>query len=166
MRMRSLLIGVAIAAIAVTQPLGATTDTKNLTINATVSAAAKLTVSTATLTFPSADPDGVPSIPATEGVVNITTKARTGAAATVTLTLKADADLTSGSDTIAVSNITWTAGGAGFVAGTMSATAQISVASWTGSGSRAGTQTFALANSWDYPAGNYSATAVYTLTAP
>jgi hypothetical protein len=164
--MRLLLIGVAVVAIAVTQPLGAATDTKSVTINATVSAAAQLTVSTATLTFPSANPDGTPSISATEGVVNITAKARTGSAATVSLTLKADADLTSGSDTIPVSNITWTASGAGFVPGAMSASAQVNVASWTGSGNRTGTQTFALANSWAYAAGSYSATATYTLTAP
>jgi len=137
-----------------------------VTISATVSAAAVLTVSTATLTFPSADPDGTPSITATEGVVNITAKARTGAASPVTLTLRAAADLKSGSDTIAITNITWLASGTGFVAGTMSASTDQTVASWTGSGNRTGTQAFSLANSWDYPAGSYSATATYTLTAP
>ena len=166
MRMRLSRIGVAVLAMAVTQPLGAATDTKNVTINATVSAVAQLTVSTATLTFPSADPDGTPSITATEGVVNITAKARTGAASQVTLTLKAATDLTSGTDTIAITNITWTVTGAGFVAGTMNRTTDQTVASWTGSGSRAGSQTFALANSWAYTAGSYSATATYTLTAP
>jgi hypothetical protein len=166
MKTRLLLLGVVLMTIAVTQPLGATVDTKSVTISATVSAAAKLTVSTATLTFPNSDPDTVPSISATEGGVNITAKARTTGAGSVTLTLLAGTDLTSGGDTIPISNLTWTATGAGFVAGTMNKTTAQSVAAWTGSGSWTGTQTFAMTNSWSYTTGTYSATATYTLTAP
>jgi hypothetical protein len=98
--------------------------------------------------------------------VTITAKAKTSAGSTVTLTLLAGTDLTSGVDTIAISNMTWTVGGAGFVAGTMSMITAQPVASWTNSGNRTGTQTFALANSWSYPTGTFSATATYTLTAP
>ena len=166
MRMKLLLTGIAVAAIAVTQPLGAATDTKGVTINVTVSAAAKLTISTPTLTFIDADPDLTPSLSPTEGIVSITAKAKTGAASVVTLTLNAGTNLTSGGDTIAISNITWTAGGDGFVAGTMAVSAEVPVASWTGSGNRSGTQTFAMVNSWAYTPGSYSASATYTLTAP
>jgi hypothetical protein len=166
MRTKSLRLGTAILAIAVTQPLGAATDTKGVTINATVSAAASLTVSTGTLTFPNSNPETVPSIGPTEGVVSITAKARTSAGSPVTLTLNAAADLKSGSDTIAISNITWTASGAGFAPGTMAVLTEVTVASWTGSGNRSGSQTFAMANSWDYATGSYTTTATYTLTAP
>ena len=166
MKMKLFVLTVTIGAIALVQPLGAANDAKNVTVSATVTATAKLSVGVTTLTFPNSDPDTVPSIAATEGVVNITAKAKTSAAGAVTLTLLSAADLTSGTDTIAISNMTWTVSGAGFAAGTMNKTTAQSVASWTGSGNRTGTQTFALLNSWAYATGAYSATATYTLTAP
>ena len=166
MKTKIVLLLVAAIALALVQPLGAATATSNITMTATVSDAATLIVSLAALTFPNADPDTVPSVAATQGAVTITARARTSGGSTVTLTLLAASDLTSGGDTIAISNMTWTVGGAGFVAGTMSRLAAQSVASWTNSGNRTGTQTFALANSWSYPTGNFSATATYTLTAP
>jgi hypothetical protein len=42
----------------------------------------------------------------------------------------------------------------------------VSLGSWTGGGSQAGTQTYKLVNSWDYKTGTYTATITYTLTAP
>ena len=166
MKTKLFAIGLTIGAVALVQTLIAAATTSNLSVAATVSATAKLSVSAATLTFPNADPDTVPSIAATEGTVNITAKSKTGAAGAVTLTLLSGADLTSGSDIIDISNVTWTASGAGFVAGTMNKSTAQTVASWTGSGNRSGSQTFALANSWSYPTGSFSATATYTLTAP
>jgi hypothetical protein len=142
------------------------TATQSVTISATVASKAKLALSAATVTFPDADPDATPSIGAAENPVTATVKATTGSASTVTLTVQAGgADLVSGTDQIAISNVTWTASGAGFVAGTMNTTAQ-SAGSWTGSGSRSGTFSYFLANSWAYPKGSYTQTAVYTLTAP
>ena len=91
---------------------------------------------------------------------------KTGSASTATLTVLAAGDLTSGTDTIAISNVTWTATGAGFVAGTMNKTTAQSAGSWTGSGNRSGTFSYFLANSWSYPTGSYTATTTYTLTAP
>ena len=166
MKTKLMLLGVAALAVAIVQPLGAATATSAVTVAATVTATAKLTVSTATLTFPNSDPDTVPSIAATEGVVNITAKSKTSTGSSVTLTILSGADLTSGTDTIAISNLTWTVSGAGFVAGTMNKTTAQTVASWTNSGNRPGTQPYALANSWSYPTGSFSATATYTLTAP
>jgi len=166
MKSRILLVGTAAIALAALQPLTAASTTSSVTMSATVSATAKLSVSAATLTFPNADPDTTPSIAATEGAVTVTAKAKTSTGSTVTLTLLSGADLTSGTDTIAISNMTWTVSGAGFVAGTMNKTTAQTVASWTNSGNRTGTQTFALANSWSYPTGSFSATATYTLTAP
>jgi hypothetical protein len=166
MNTKLLLLGAAVVAVALVQPLSAATDTKPLTVSATVAATAKLTLTSATVTFPDADPDITPSIPANEGAITVTARGRTSAASLVTLTLLAATDLTSGTDTIAISNVTWTATGGGFVAGTMNRITAQTVGSWTGSGSRTGTQTYALANSWSYAAGSYSAAATYTLTAP
>lgn len=137
-------------------------DTKNLTINATVAARASLTLGQAAINFPDADPDTTPSIPATENAVSVTVKARTGAASNVTLTHLAAGDL----GVIPIGNVTWTATGAGFQAGTMSSTVAQTAGSWTGPGTRNGTFSYFLANSWDYAPGNYSVSSTYTLTAP
>ncbi len=145
----------------------AATTTENLTINATVAARATLTLSAATINFPDQDPDAVPSVAATENPVAVTAKVRTGAASTPTLTVQASGPLTSGGDTIAISNVTWTASAAPFAAGTMnSATAQSAATFGAGSGSYAGSFSYFLTNSWAYAVGSYSATATYTLTAP
>ena len=162
----SLIVGLIIVALAAMQPAGAVTNTANVTVSATVAATAKLTLSSATVSFVNADPDTTPSITATEGAITVTAKGKTSAGGVITLTVLAANDLKSGSDTIAISNVTWTVSGAGFVAGTMNKTTAQSVASWTNSGNRTGTQTYALANSWTYPTGGYSASATYTLTAP
>lgn len=168
--MRS-LIGLLIFAVAVAalvcagHPAWAATDQETLTINASVSAKAKLTLGVAAINFGDADPDVVPSIAAGENPVSVTVKAQTAAASAVTLTVQANGDLDSGTDTIGITNVTWTATGAGFVGGTMDTVAQ-SAGSWTGPGRRDGTFSYWLANSWDYPPGSYSQTVVYTLTAP
>jgi hypothetical protein len=164
-------IGIAIVAVALValvcagHPAWAATDQQTLTINATVSAKAKLTLGVAAINFPDADPDTVPSIAAGENPVSVTVKAQTGGASAVTLSVQANGDLDSGTDTIDITNVTWTATGAGFVGGTMNTVAQ-SAGSWTGPGRRDGTFSFWLSNSWDYPAGSYSQSVVYTLTAP
>jgi len=166
MKTRILLVGAAIAALALMQPLGAATATSNVTVSATVSATAKLALSATTVTFADKDPDDFPSIAATEGAINITAKGKTSAGSNITLTLHAADDLKSGANTIDISNVTWTASGSGFAAGTMSKAAAVSVGSWANSGNRAGSVTFALANSWSYATGSYSVAATYTLTAP
>ena len=79
----------------------------------------------------------------------------------------ANGNLISGSDTIAITNVTWTASGAPFVAGTMDAvTAQDAATFSSGSGQYTGTYSYLLANSWAYVPGAYTQTVVYTLTAP
>ena len=145
---------------------GAATLSRTATATATVTAVAKLSLSATTLAFANADPDTTASIPATGGALTITAKARTTIGSTVTLTVLATNDLKSGTDTILATNLTWTATGTGFVAGTLSKTAAQSVGSWTSSGNWTGTQTYALANSWTYATGTYTTTLTYTLTAP
>jgi hypothetical protein len=147
----------------------AATDTKPLTVNAVVAGSATLTISQAAINFDSANPDTTPSIPNNEGAVNVTAQARTGAAGSVTLTHQAAGPLTSGSDTIGINQVSWTVGlgsDAGFAAGAMSSSTPVSAGSWTGSGSRSGTFSYALANSWTYAVGTYTASSTYTLTAP
>jgi hypothetical protein len=145
----------------------AATETANLTINATVSNSAKLTLSVGTILFGDADPDQTTLIPSTPATVTVTAKAKTGSSGAVTLTVAAAGDLVStAGDQIGITNVKWTGSGTGFVLdGIMNTTGQ-PVASWTGPGNRSGDLTFGLVNSWDYAVGNYSATTTFTLTSP
>ena len=153
-----------VAALAIAVPAEAQTATS--TFSANLGGIAKLSLSLNTLSFPDADPDTVPLVPAAGGAITITAKARASLAATVTLTVLAADDLRSGVDTIPASALTWMASGAGFVNGTVSrATPQV-VASWTGSGIRTGTQTYRFQNSWSYRTGTYSVSLLYTLVSP
>jgi hypothetical protein len=118
------------------------------------------------LDFPDADPDTFPSVPATANPLSVTSSARTSSSLTATLTCIASGNLISGTNTIAISNMSWTATGSGYVPGTMSTTIPQTAGSWTGSGKRAGAFNYFLANSWLYVIGNYSTSIAYTLTAP
>jgi hypothetical protein len=140
------------------------TDTASVTVSATVNAKAKLTMGSTTASFADADPDVTPLLSAS--AISVDVKARTTAAGSVTLTVLASDDLSTGSDAIAISNLTWTVTGTNFAAGTMSKTAAQSLGSWTGGGTQSGTQTYKLVNSWSYKTGSYSTTITYTLTAP
>ena len=165
--MRHVLVAIVVVfALTLPAPLGAGTTTGTVSVSVSVAAIAKLTLSGTTVTFPNADPDTMPSIPASEGALTIAAKARTATGAAVTLTVIASGDLMSAGNTIPVTNVSWTVTGAGFVAGTLSKTAARTVGNWTGPGSRTGTQTYRLANNWSYRVGVYSTTATYTLTAP
>lgn len=142
--------------------------TANASLNVTVNVAsrARLTLSAAGITFADADPDVVATL--TAGPVDVNVGARTAPGSNVTLTVLATGNLVSGTDVITIDQLTWTVGGpsAGFVAGTSNATLAQSVGTWTGPGSRNGTQTFALPNSWAYAPGTYTSTLNYTLSVP
>ena len=167
-RVRSYVTAAIIAVITIS--LGtiiyAVSLTRTATATATVGALAKLTLSAATLAFPNADPDTVPDIPASGGPLTITAKVRTTIGSTVMLVVQASDDLRSGLDLIPASQLRWSAGGTGFVPGTMSRTTAQTVASWVSSGAWTGTQTYTLVNAWNYATGTYSTTLTYTLTAP
>ena len=164
---RKLVAALALVAVAAVPVMTfAATDSKVLTINATVAARAKLVLAPSTINFPDADPDVTPSIPANENSVLVLANVRTSSVGVSTLTCLANGDLTTGSDNIAISNVSWTASGGGYVGGTMSNAAAQSVGSWTGSGANVGNLDFSLANSWAYNAGSYTQTVTYTLTAP
>lgn len=136
------------------------------TMSANVGTFAKLTLSTATASFPDADPDAVPQIPSAGGPILITAKSRAQPGMQVLLTVQAPDDLRSGINVIAASNITWTATGAGFVGGTLSTLSPVTVAMWTGSGVRSGSQQLYLRNLWTHPTGTYTVSLLYTLSSP
>lgn len=146
--------------------------TKNVTLSATVASTAKLTLSTSTITFPDGDPDIPSPIAALENGAIVTAKVKTGSSAnSATLKVLAADDLKSGSDTIPITNVTSTAtntSGSFFTAGpvTWSKTALGATVGQGNSGSFSGTFNWFLANSWTYATGNYTTTAIYTLTAP
>jgi hypothetical protein len=142
-----------------------TTAPGSINVTASVNAKAKLTLTGGPIVFADADPDVSTTVSATTPVT-VDVKARTTAAGVVTLTVMATQDLTSGSDTIGISNLAWTAAGTGFVAGTSSTATAQTVGSWTGSGSPSGTQTYVLTNSWAYATGTYLTTLNYTLSVP
>lgn len=137
-----------------------------VTLNAPVPSSAQLTLNPTTINFPNADPDTVSSIPANENPVQVTANVTTGNNKVVNLTALAQGDLVSGSNTIMISNVTWTPSGAGFSGGTMSKSAAQPVGQWRGPGDYTGTVSFFLKNSWSYATGNYTQRVTFTLTAP
>lgn len=163
--MKKVLLTLAIVAIFAGTVAFAATDTKTVTVNATVAATAKLSLSSLVVNFPDADPDTTPSI--TVAAITVGAKGKTSAGSNITLTVLASDDLkTAGTDVIGIANITWAVTGAGFVPGTMNKTVAQSLGSWLNSGDRSGTQTYSLANSWSYATGSYTTSVLYTLTAP
>jgi hypothetical protein len=147
-------------------PGRAAAQTSTATLSANVTTLARLTLSTAIVSFPDAGPDTVPQIAATAGPLTITTKARATPGAQVLLVVQASDDLRSGVTVIPASNITWTATGSGFVSGTLSKSAAVRVGAWSGSGVRTGSQQLYFRNLWTHPTGTYTVTMLYTLTAP
>jgi hypothetical protein len=142
-----------------------TLATQDVTATVTVTNLARLTVG-GPLSFPDTDPDSSASI--TVPAINVSAKARVAAAANILLTVisdKAHFDAP-GSATIPVTGLTWTATGSAFINGTMSSAGAQMVASWTGPGNQAGTQTYTLANLWSYAPGAHSVTLTYTLSTP
>jgi hypothetical protein len=125
-----------------------------------------LTISPSTITFSAADPDTTPSIAAPS--VSVYYWVLNNATGSWRISLLASGDLTAGTATIGINNVTWTASPTPtFRAGTLSRTLAQTLASGTGStGFTTGTVVFRLANSWTYNVGSYSTSVVFTLTAP
>lgn len=146
---------------------GAADRTRTITLSTNIATTlAKLQLGSATMNFPSENPNSIPSIPANVNPVSVTSSARTGSTQTANLTCLASGDLTSGTDTIAISNVTWTATGSGYLPGAMNSITAQPAGTWTGSGQQIGTFSYFFANFWSYTVGNYSSTINYTLTVP
>jgi hypothetical protein len=157
-----LLVVAALLALATS----ALAQTRTATLNVTVNGFARLTLSSSGVSFPDSNPDLVPQVPGSTGPLTITVKARTTANASLRLSVLASDDLRSGVRTLPASNITWTATGAGFVAGTLNRTTAQTVGSWIGSGARSGAQSLFFRNLWTHPTGTYTLTMTYTLSSP
>lgn len=146
--------------------LDAPAQSVSATLSASMPPLARLSLSSNSLSFPDADPDLVPQVPASGGPITITAKARAANNGLVTLTVQASDDLRSGVYVLPATLITWTGSGPGFVNGTLSRTTAQVVGTWLGSGVHTGTQAFRFENRWTHPAGIYSVTLIYTLSSP
>jgi hypothetical protein len=166
MRARLVLLADVVLIATVLAPPAMAQETATATMNVTVSTMAKLTVSTATLTCPDANPDLSPQVAALQGALSISAKARSTDGSQVVLTIQAADDLRSGLQVIPASAISWTVTGAGFAPGTLSKASPVTLGQWSGSGSRSGTQTLLFQNLWTYATGTYTCTLTYTLTGP
>jgi hypothetical protein len=123
-----------------------------------------LALSPMTVNFPSSDPDTVPLVVAAPVRVTYFVFG----AQPWTITVRANGNLVAGAASIAISNVTWVGTpNPPFRNGTLSATVAQTLAQGTGpTGLASGNVTFRLANSWNYSAGNYTQTVVFTLTSP
>jgi len=139
-----------------------------LLLHASLASAQKLalTVTPSTITFASADPDTTPTIDSAPIAITVRVQQNTQP---WQLTVQASGDLLSGTDTIDATQVTWTASPTPpFQNGTLSKSVAVRMASGTGNVNPAssGSVVFRLANSWNYTAGLYSQTLVFTLSAP
>ncbi len=165
------MLAIAFLSLGLPLPLNASSGIVITDVNASSTCSATLTINTTSITFSNADPGTVPKISANENPVSVTASIQIEDGKTATLTALAGGDLVSGSDTIAINNISWTATGSlgnngGLIAGTMNKTAPVLAGSWTQSGTYTGAFSFFLANSWSYATGHYSQAVTYTVTAP
>lgn len=127
----------------------------------------ELSLAPRVVTFPSTDPDTAPLVDAAP--LQLSYRIRANGNNPWTLTVLAQGDLTSGTRTVDISNVTWVATPAPpFQDGTLSRTVAQTMASGTGNVNpmRTGSVTFRLANSWTYTAGIYTQTVVFTLSSP
>ena len=125
-----------------------------------------LTLSPRIVTFPSSDPDTTPIVAAAP--VQVTCRVQQNNQGNWLLTVRANGDLIAGGASVDISNVTWVATPAPFQNGTLSDNVEQTLASGSGNLNPAstGSITFRLANSWNYTAGNYTQTVVFTLSAP
>ncbi len=164
--MAALLI--ILAALGCTGPGSAWGQETTVMVDVSVQAplSIQLTMSPLTINFPNANPDTTPSIGASENPVNVQVNTNAGKKQTVLLTAQAQGDLISGSNTIPISNVRWTATGTGYLGGTMIKNTAVTAFSLVGRGTYNGTFSFFLTNSWNYNVGTYHATVLYTASVP
>ena len=126
-----------------------------------------LSVSPLTISFPLADPDTVPIVSSV--AAQLTYRVRQNNNQPWTLTVLAMGDLISGLSTVDIGSVSWIATPAPpFQNGTLSKTVAQRLAGGIGNlnPTATGQIAFRLANSWNYTAGLYTQTIVFTLSAP
>ena len=120
---------------------------------------------TGSLLFPDESPDLVPVIGPQP--ISLDVKAVGRRNIPWTLTLVANGDFQSGPDTIPITNVSWSAfPSPPYNGGTLSITTPVLVASGFTHEHTVVNFDFYMQNSWAYNAGNYTATATFTLAAP
>ena len=135
----------------------------------------RLRVTPTSISFPDANPTTTPLIPANTSVL-VDLRVRGGPpSSTWSVQALAGGDLTSGPDSIAISNITWTStqtgrcrGSCTCLAGTTNKTVQQLMISGQGrtGNSFSCTQNYSLANSWSYNPGSYMQVMTITASSP
>jgi len=126
-----------------------------------------LTLTPSTITFADADPDTTPTIAAPS--MQVRYRVRNNASGAWRITLLAGGDLTAGSATIPITDVAWTATPAPpFQNGTLSRMLAQTLASCSGNvqTTKTGTVIFRLTNRWTHNVGTYTASVVFTLSAP
>jgi len=137
-------------------------------IGVLLATSASLTLGTNTITFPNADPGTTPKIACSQNPVTVVCRVTGAKNSNVSLSVIANGNLVSGSNSIPITQVTWTTTGPGYVAGTMNTTA-VTAGNWPnahGTETYNGTFSYFLANSWNYATGTYTASVTYTLLAP
>ncbi len=121
-----------------------------------------LTVNPVSFSYPSGDPDTMPTV--SSPVISVTYRVRQNAGNPWHLAVRANGDLVAGSATIPTTNTTWTGT---FGSGTLTNSDQ-TLASGVDNVNPAitGNITFTLQNLWTYSAGTYTQTIVFTLSVP
>lgn len=139
-----------------------------LTIRVDVRNVSKLELDSTTILFElgSLNPDLAPIIESVPSQITVQCKARAGPTTDVSLTILSAGDLISGEDEISINNINWIGSGTGFINGTMDKTFPQIMGNWKGGGVYTGRISFRLINQWEYGSGDYSTTALLTLTVP
>ena len=151
------LVTIALAAFLIVLAFGQTAGAQTLT----------LTVTPTSFSFGSGDPDTTPEVASPMVTVGFRTQSMGGKNPLAWhLAMHATTDLTSGSDTIPVANIRWTAT-APLSSGAALSTSDQTLASGIGNTATTySTVTFYLKNLWTYKVGTYSTTIVFTLSSP
>jgi len=126
----------------------------------------RLALNRGSINFPNADPDTMSSVPASENPMTISVQVTGNPHDAWKLEVLASGDLVSGSNTIPISNVSWTAKPLPFIDGKLNRTTPQVVASGTGNANLDGAVQFDFKNSWNYFVGNYSQVIIYTLSAP
>lgn len=129
-----------------------------------------LNVFPGSVSFPDANPDMVAFVSSVPTTITVELRVRNNGGGSWQLTLAANDHLQSGTDTIAISNVTWIttpATGPWIAGGTLALVPGQLVASGTNNQNwTSASLQFRLANLWTYAVGIYSTIATFTLSAP
>jgi hypothetical protein len=137
---------------------------KSVQILARILPRASLTLDRSQITFEGYEDQAV--IPALAGPLKIMAKGRGSRSNPLTLTVRADADLTGAAGRIPVQQVQWHKQGPGFISGALNRGHDQLVALWTGGGVYRGGVEFYLQNNNRLTPGDYRGSVTLTLASP